>query len=64
MNLISMALKKLFYLLVLEKNYLKSFIKKNTFNFDDLILFEETFPLGECGSLWQIRSNYIPKHYS
>ena len=51
------ALKKLYYLLTLGKELFKGFIKNNTFNFHKLIIFEEEFPLGECGCLWKIPGN-------
>ena len=38
-----------------RKDLFKNFIKSHTFNFDELIIFEEEFPLGECGSLWKIQ---------
>ena len=47
--------KKVILSTCFRKELFKDFIKNNTFNFDELIIFEEEFPLGECGSLWKIQ---------
>ena len=53
--------KKVILSTCFRKELFKEFFKKNTFHFDDLILFEEIVPLGECGSLWQIRDQLNSK---
>ena len=47
--------KKIILSTCFRKELFKEFFNKNTFKFEELILFEENEPLGECGSLWQIR---------
>lgn len=44
-----------------RKELFKNFINNKTFNFDELKIFEEEFPLGECGSLWKIQDQLSSK---
>jgi len=53
--------KKVILTTCFRKELFKDFIKNNRFNFNELIIFEEAFPLGECGSLWEIRDKLSSK---
>tara|TARA_B100000401_G_scaffold401387_1_gene313687 strand:+ start:2020 stop:3258 length:1239 start_codon:yes stop_codon:yes gene_type:complete len=47
--------KKIILTTCFEKKLFKEFFSKNKFNFDELFIYEEEMPLGECGALWKIK---------
>ncbi len=53
--------KKVILSTCFRKELFKDFIKNKFFNFEELIIFEEEFPLGECGSLWKIKDQLSSK---
>ena len=47
--------KKVILSTCFKKEIFKEFFLKKSYNFDELNIFEEDVPLGECGALWKIR---------
>ncbi len=46
--------KKIIVTTCFKKEIFKEFLKEFIFDFDELIIYEEHNPLGECGALWKI----------
>ena len=50
----SYGFKKIIVTTCFKKEIFKEFLKQHTLDFDELFIYEEHEPLGECGALWKI----------
>lgn len=53
--------KKIIVTTCFEKELFKKFLNEDNIFFNELCIFEETKPLGECGALWKIRKKLLSK---
>ncbi len=53
--------KKIIVSTCFKKELFIQYLNKDNLSFDELLIFEENQPLGECGALWKVREKLNPK---